>query len=353
MSSTPAPFCSEIRRTPGIALRAANSRSGIERSLSKWEAPAFCQAIPILKPWVLRRSLQAATRSGSAVKNGPFRGTVSGAVPRMPGTLIIEAQRMSLDPARTATSDTAFHAGHRPQQRLQTRLGPQRDPISELGEMGAEAGEQDMVPKSLFASQDEQFVFQDFAAPGRPCGGRKALGDADLERDAPLVSWPGLAPTAVEQFDQGDRIEGLIVIGRDLQAVADVSQGFRKAAEHIECLGAVRVKQPAHGVVAIERDRAIEASHRLLEAGLLPEHHAAAELRFRHVRPDRQRALIARECFLAPAQPRERVAAVEMDFGEIRLARKRAVETVDGGFVAAQRGQRISAVRMRRGEIRS
>ena len=84
----------------------ANSCSGIDRSLSKWEAPAFCQAIPILKPWVPRRSLQAATRSGSAVKNGPFWGTVSGVVPRMAGTLIIEAQRMSLDPARTAMSET-------------------------------------------------------------------------------------------------------------------------------------------------------------------------------------------------------------------------------------------------------
>src|SRR6516165_2038582 len=247
----------------------------------------------------------------------------------------------------------AFHAGHRPQQRLQTRLGPQRDPISELGEMGAEAGEQKLVSEPLFASEHQQFVLQAFAAPGRPSRRRKALRGADLERDAPLVSWPRLAPTAVEQFEQGDRVEGLIVIGRDLQAVADVSQGLREAAEHIERLGAVRMKQPAHGVVAIERDRAIEASHRLLEAGLLPEHHAAAELRFRHIGADRQRALIARERLVVPAQPRERIAAVEMDFGEIRLARKRAVETVDGGFVAARRGQRISAVGVRRGEVRS
>src|SRR5262245_52381651 len=239
ISSMPRPFCSEIRRTAGMSPSTANSCSGIDRSLSKWEAPAFCQAIPILKPWVPRRSLQAATRSGSAVKNGPFWGTVA-------------RPRQDRD-----VGNHAFHAGHRPQQRFQTRLGPQHNPISELGEMGAEAREQDLVAKSLFASQDEQFVVQAFAAPGRPCGGRKALGDADLERDAPLVPWPRLAPTAVEQFHQGDRIEGLIVIGRDLQAVADVSQGFREAAEHIECLGAVRVEQPAHGVVAIERDRAI------------------------------------------------------------------------------------------------
>src|SRR5262249_11022909 len=68
MSSTPVPFCSEIRRPPGISHSSANSRSGIDRSLSKWDAPALCQAIPILKPCVPRRSRQAETRSGSAAK---------------------------------------------------------------------------------------------------------------------------------------------------------------------------------------------------------------------------------------------------------------------------------------------
>src|SRR5262245_49296051 len=108
--------------------------------------------------------------------------------------------------------------------------------------MASEAGQQEVISEPLFAPEHQQFALQAFAAPGRPCGGRKALRNADLERDAPLVSWPRLAPTAVEQFDQGDRIEGLIVVGRDLQAVADISQGFREAAEQIKRLGTVRVE---------------------------------------------------------------------------------------------------------------
>ncbi|HET9248023.1 MAG TPA: hypothetical protein VFO15_19610, partial [Xanthobacteraceae bacterium] len=84
-----------------------------------------------------------------------------------------------------------------------------------LGEMSAEAGEQKVISEALFSSEHQQFVRQSFAAPERPRGGRKALRNANLERDAPLVSWPCLAPAAVEQFDQRDRIERLIVIGRD------------------------------------------------------------------------------------------------------------------------------------------
>ena len=133
----------------------------------------------------------------------------------------------------------AFHPGYRPQQRLQSRPGPQRDPISQFREMRAEAGEEKVISKALFSSEHQQFVLQSFAAPSRPCGGRKALRNADLERDAPLVPRPCLAPAAVEQFDQRDRIERLIVIGGEGQAAAHVIQGFRKAAEQIERLGAV------------------------------------------------------------------------------------------------------------------
>ena len=209
-----------------------------------------------------------------------------------------------------------------------------------------------MISKTLFSSEHQQFVLQSFAAPSRPCGGRKVLRNADLEGDAPLVPRPCLAPAAVQQFDQRHRIERLIVIGGEPQAVADVSQGFRKAAEQIERFGAVRMEQAAHGVVAIERDCAVEAAHRLREARLLPEHDAAAKFGFRHVRPNRQRAVIARECLVVAAQPRQRIAAVEMDFGEIGPGRERAIETVDGRLVAAQRGQRISAVCVCRGEVR-
>src|SRR5262249_54271370 len=108
--------------------------------------------------------------------------------------------------------------------------------------MGAEAGEQKVISKALFSSEHQQFVLQSFAAPERPCGGRKALRNADLERDAPLVPRPCLAPAAVEQFDQRDRIERLIVVGGEPQTVADVSQGFRETAEQIERLGAVGMK---------------------------------------------------------------------------------------------------------------
>src|SRR5262249_3269557 len=109
-------------------------------------------------------------------------------------------------------------------------------------EMRAEAGEEKVISKTLFSPEHQQFVLQSFAAPERPCGGRKALRNADLERDAPLVPRPCLTPAAVQQFDQRDRIERLIVIGGKPQAVADVSQGCRKAAEQIERLGAVRME---------------------------------------------------------------------------------------------------------------
>src|SRR6202043_3659197 len=107
--------------------------------------------------------------------------------------------------------------GYRPQQRLQSRPGPQRDPIAQFGEMRADAGEEKAISKTPFPSEHEQFVLQSFAAPSRPCGGRKALRNADLERDAPLVPRPCLAPAAVEQFDQRERIERLIVSGGEGQ----------------------------------------------------------------------------------------------------------------------------------------
>src|SRR5262249_321078 len=117
-----------------------------------------------------------------------------------------------------------------------------RDPISQFGEMSAEAREQQVISEALFSFEHQQFLLQSFAAPERPCGGRKALRNADLERDPPLVSCPCLPPPPLEQSDQRDRIERLIVIGRDLHTVADVSQGFRKAAKQIERLGAVRME---------------------------------------------------------------------------------------------------------------
>src|SRR5262249_16034849 len=136
----------------------------------------------------------------------------------------------------------AFHPGYRPQQWLQRRPGPQRDPIPQFGEMRAEAGEEKVISKTLFSPEHQQFVLQSFAAPERPCGGRKALRNADLERDAPLVPRAGLRAGAGQEFDERGGIERLIVIGGKPQAVADVSQGFRKAAEQIERLGAVRME---------------------------------------------------------------------------------------------------------------
>jgi hypothetical protein len=66
----------------------------------------------------------------------------------------MDVQRNSPLESRNIGND-AFHTGHGPQQRFQARLGPQRNPVSELGEMGAEAGEQKIVAKTLFSSDSK------------------------------------------------------------------------------------------------------------------------------------------------------------------------------------------------------
>src|SRR5207247_8409166 len=103
-------------------------------------------------------------------------------------------------PNRDVGND-AFDPGSGPQQGLQARHGPQCDTMSELGEMGSEAGEQNMVAKTLFAAQNQPFVLEVLPSPGRPWRGRKGLRNSGVEGDAPLVFRPRLAPAAVQQFD--------------------------------------------------------------------------------------------------------------------------------------------------------
>ena len=74
-----------------------------------------------------------------------------------------------------------------------------------------------MVAKALFAPENEQLLLQGLPAPGRPCGGRKAIRNADLERDAALIFAPALQPPAMQQFDQRHAEKDLIVVGRDLK----------------------------------------------------------------------------------------------------------------------------------------
>ena len=208
-----------------------------------------------------------------------------------------------------------------------------------------------MVAKPLFASENEQLILQALPAPGRPCGGRKAIGNADLERDAPLVFAPAIQPAAMQQFDQRHAEQDLIVIGRDLKRALHLGKRFLEAAELVEGLGAVHVIHRRNDVVAIELDRAVEALDFVLETSLIPVYDRPAKVCFRHVGPDRQGAVIARERLLAPGKPRQRIAAVEVDLGEVRVGRERAVETLDRGLVASQCSQDIAAVGVCHSEV--
>jgi hypothetical protein len=137
----------------------------------------------------------------------------------------------------------AFHAGHGPQQRFQARLGPQCDPVSLLGEMGAEAGEQEMVAETCSPLSTSNSSCRRSPRQGGHGGGEKPSGMPILS--AMRRSYLGHASRQrpVQQFDQGDCIEGFIVVRCDLKTTADIRETLNLLGRFQEArLGAVRVE---------------------------------------------------------------------------------------------------------------